>query len=203
MKAHADDLIVRPDSLGADGSKLEPEEKLAQRRILVDADVSVGTSREGAEATGQKMGAQVTADMTALEAAMMMRGRCSRCAYWDQAGWLALRRAWSDPSNVEGRATLDKIRSELLDRAADAILSPADLNRVEVVMREDLAICRALSEAVKVEPVITANVGCCPTALESGAPWADAFTPRGGGEAAKEATGAYDAILRRAQGRFE
>lgn len=202
MKAITDDLIVRADSTGADGSKLEPEEKLAQRRIVVDADVSVGNGPAGGQATGQKMGAAVTADMTALEAASMFSARCGRCAYWDQRGWEALRKSWSDPSHAEGFTTLNRIRSELLDRAADAILSPEDLKRVEATMREDLAVCRALSEAVR-EPVITANVGCCPVALEGGAPWSDAFTPRGGGEAAKQATTVYDAILRRAQGRFE
>jgi hypothetical protein len=198
VKATDDVIHVRADSTAADGSKLEPEEKLVQRRIGVEVTTMLGNGPTGGTPIPAAMRSGVSADLTAAEAAAILSRTCCRCAFWDRAGWQQTRKAWNDPSNHEGFTTLNKIRAEFLSGHAPRVDS--DLEAVESAIAEDLAICRALTEAHR-EVTLTAFSGCCPAALDSGEPFADTFRPRAGGESKKAATAAYDTILGLAQGR--
>jgi len=202
MKALSDDLIVRADSTAADGSKLEPEEKLAQRVIGTEASVSLRDQAGNVTPTDDAFTTKITADLTALEAAQILSQSCGRCAFWDRAGWTKTRKAWSDPSNETGFVTLNRIRGELLNAmaASPGMVNGNDVDDVEHALGSDIAICRALSEATR-EITLTAYNGCCPSNLADGTPFHDSFRAKKGGEAARLTAQTYDKILRAAQGR--
>ncbi len=203
MKPISDTITVHPEVTDQKGDRLDAEAKLVRRQIGVEVDVSLGNGPTGGKVIAKSDHGRVTADLTALEAAQVFSRTCCRCAYWDQPGWHATRRAWNDPSNVEGFVTLNKIRAELLDRgAADvaALANGAELDDVEHALGSEIAICRALTDACH-EITLTHVTGCCPAALEDGTPFADSFRPARGGQAAREVDAVYDLILRKAQGR--
>jgi hypothetical protein len=181
------------------GGKLEPEEQPTRREIAVPADLSLGNGPEGGQQVGQ-MRAIVSAEMSAVETAVMFASKCDACAYFRPRDWQSLYRRWNDPSYAEGFRTLNRMRGELLGRGLAELANPGDpeAENVEWILVNAMGICGALTECVG-EPVVVSCENACPATLENGAPFA-AFTPRDS-EQKRASVGTYDAILRRAQGR--
>lgn len=202
MKPISDVTTVHPEVTDQKGDRLDPEAKLVRREIGFEVDVALGHGPTGGKVIAKSDKGRITSDMTAIDAAKVYSQICSRCAFWDRAGWAATRKAWSDPSNREGFVVLNKIRAELLDRGAadvEALTNGRELDDVEHALG-DLAICRPLTDACH-EITLTHAVGCCPSALEDGTPFEDTFRPARGGAAARDVDAVYDSILRKAQGR--
>jgi len=136
--------------------------------------------------------APVTTEMTAGEAAQAMRSRCARCLHFRNEDWKVTKKLWErcEPGSSRkvglSRMVIQFARS-VLDRPPD----PSDLARASYEMNM-WGTCAALSEE-RHDLVIVHPEACCPDGV-------DFYQDRGRPEKV-QASQAYDAIMRAAQGR--
>ena len=136
--------------------------------------------------------APVTTELTAGEVATALKARCARCLHFRNEEWKSTKKIWerSDPGSVR-KVGLAKMVMHFARAVIDRPPDPSDLARASHEMNS-WGICAALSED-RHDLVIAHPDACCPEGVEF-------YQDRGRAEKV-EASRAYDAILRAAQGR--
>ena len=136
--------------------------------------------------------APVTSEMPAGEVAKLLAARCARCVHFRNEDWKRTKKIWQNaPPGSERKLGITKMAIQLARSVLDRTPEVNDLNRA----LHDLTfwgVCDALSEE-RSDLVVVHPEACCPEGV-------DYYRDRDR-EAQKEASAAYDRIMRAAQGR--
>ena len=187
------------------GGGLEPEEAPVRRVQSLPLTVNLAPTlpevelRAGRPALrfdgatpALKTAAPVTTEMPAGEVAKLLRARCARCIHFRNEDWKGVKKAWfSAPPGSERKIGLTKMIIQLARSVLDRPPEVGDLIKASRDM-EHWGLCTALTEE-RSDLVIVHPEACCPEGI-------DYYQDRDR-VAAKEASAAYDRILRMAQGR--
>ena len=151
MKIRGDLLKISSGALNLKGEKLEPEEQMVRREVIVDAPV-----KHGFGAMGTNVGvipSKIVTDQTAIQQATAMRSLCGNCLHFRNAEWLRdLAKADSPEAPIERRRAVNKIRAAIMQVqnpavAAKSVSAEGDLDVEHALHR--LGYCKALFEFFK------------------------------------------------------
>jgi hypothetical protein len=193
----SDELLrIQASDLDEAGSKLEPEEKPAERIVQFAADAD-------GHLTGERFGqlpVSIATQGTVQEFAQECKRLCANCKHFDLAWWqkYKLAKEATQAGKAELRMELAKAFSATGNVEIDPKHSVFTDPNVEAAINY-LGICRPLTDIASLETgqldeVIVHPFATCP-------PGIDAFTSKNVA-AEKAGAGGYDEVMRRAQGRL-
>ena len=198
-----------PDRLeilpAVEGTGIEPEEAPARRVQSLPLEITLAPRlpdvelRHGRPAlnfpgalTVLRKTAPVTSEMTAGEVAGLLRERCARCVNFRNDLWIATKRVWENaPITNARRQGLVAMVNQLARAVNDGLPSIEDLARANYDLG-GWGVCAALSEERK-DLVVVHPEACCPDGIDY---YRDRDLPM-----KREASAAFDCIMRMAQGR--
>lgn len=193
MKIKADLLRISNATHDQKGNKLEPEERPAERVLVTELGVT-STDPNALPDAKQGIRGEIAVQTTAGELAQSFKSMCFSCRHFDQKAWLLLRRKW-EHGTIEEQRQLNSVRAALIDT------QNADVQSMVAAAEEEgdidaalstMGICRAITEAIR-EPMIVHATATCPENM----PYFQAKDV----QAEKNASAAFDDIMRRAQGK--
>jgi DNA-binding transcriptional LysR family regulator len=200
MKIKDDLLHITSFPAKDDGTTAEPEEQTVSRILTSEADASMQS--------GQAVGSipmQVVAQSTVAEFAATVRSQCVTCKHFDNPGFLALFRKADHPAApLQMREAMNSLRAALLQT------SNADIQGAHSGMDGDMDVehairsmgfCRALTEMAN-DYVTVHPLSSCPDEVVSPTSPVGLYQPKDN-TAERAADEAFDAIMRRAQGKVE
>lgn len=200
MKIKDDLLHITSFPVKDDGTTAEPEEQTVSRVMTSTADAEMST--------GDAVGAipmQVVAQSTVAEFAASVRSQCITCKHFDNPGFLALFRQADHPAApIQMREAMNSLRAALLQTSNAEIQGAhpgvdGDMD-VEHAIRS-MGFCRALTELAN-DYVTVHPLSSCPDEVVTPNSPVGYFQPKDNA-AEKAADIAFDAIMRRAQGKTE
>jgi hypothetical protein len=200
MKINADLLHISALPLKDDGTPAEPEEQTATRIIKTAAETEMNTGQAVGEIPTQIL-AQSSVDVFARA----VRAQCVTCKHFDNPGFLALFRQADHPlAPMQMRESMNSLRAALLQTAnADLQSSHQGMDGdmdVEHAIRA-LGFCRALTEQAN-DYVVVHPLSTCPDEIITPTS-PDGFYQPKDNAAERAGNEAFDAIMRRAQGKTE
>ena len=202
MSDPLDRLEVQP---AVKGTGLEPEEAPARRVQELPLEISLAPAlpdvemRHGRPALNfpgaipiVKKAMPVTSEMTAGEVAQLLRERCARCVNFRNDLWQSTKRVWEGaPLENSRRLGLTKMVVQLARTTCETTPTELDYARANRDL-EGWGVCSALSEERK-DLVIVHPEACCPDGIDY---YRDRDLPM-----KREASAAFDSIMRLAQGK--
>ncbi|MFZ2152135.1 MAG: hypothetical protein WAV09_03445 [Minisyncoccia bacterium] len=210
MKIRSDMLKISSGALNIKGEKLEPEEQIARREVVMEAPVKLGNGAAGGRQVGV-IPSKIVTEQSAGVQAVAMRSLCGNCVHFANEKWIKdLAAADAPDSPIEKRRAVNQIRAAILQTQSPAISDAStgqdnDLD-IEHALRT-LGYCKALyvflrntgkndQEAVTlVHPSST-----CPEDVRKELP-PDGFFEFASPEAKKIANANYDRVMKMAQGK--
>jgi hypothetical protein len=211
MKVDAPEIRIVPATEDLGGNKLEPEQRPGELRYGMSVPLTLGTGPAQKVATAVPMQVRGVAvvDVTAGDLADAMRKRCADCKHFDRNAWRVLYKEWKVGTH-EQQLQLNELRAAAEQVEDDAFRTKhMDPEQGEVDTDHvlgDMGLCHALTDywsaiLKKADPVLlTPECSCPDTFGPDGAYLGFLFKPRDR-QAEKKAAGAYDKILRMAEGK--
>lgn len=198
MKISSDLLHVTANPTLDDGkTAAEPEQQTVSRILNTVAEVESGAP------AGTTLPAQIVAQSTVAQFAHALRQPCGNCKYFDNVAFNHfLAQADHPAAPIHMRETINSMRAALLQTQnvqVNAMHTGGDGDMdVEHGLRV-LGFCRALGEHAG-EPIVVHPVSSCPPEVINESQPDGFFSPK---DNSAETAGdrAYDAIMRRAQGK--
>lgn len=190
-------LRIQGSDYDADtGAKLEPEEKPAERLLVVDGKTTGSLDGRVLGEIPTRVAIQGNVGMFANG----LRTMCSMCKHFDQHAWTEMKRRME--GSKEGVQMLNVMRAGMLDtgnaRFDNMHQDPdggVDLEHALSFM----GVCRALTEHYR-EPITVHPIGGCPDEVCTQLAPEGFFQPTDPQQ--KVANAAYDQIMRNAQNTF-
>lgn len=200
-------LRVTPATHAPDGTKLEPEERPAQRVVPTTAPLRVGSGEE----ISAIIPAEAVIETTAGELAMGFRTKCATCRHFNQQLWRRLRREYERSTSMEKRDFVNQVRFGIAQcQDAETAARHMDENTFEIdveAVLDILGVCEAQTEifskyAGELDLKLFYPTAGCPDGMRGpgGEDLAHLYQPRDRA-AERAASGAHDLILRMAQGK--
>jgi len=176
------------------GDKLEPEERPAERRLVIGGEMAQMTDQ-----MGRPLGAfdqSISIEMPAIDLAHGVRANCFGCKHWNQRAWHAWLSKMSQ--SKEGNQHLERWRHALV---ATSNVNPEDRASINMALLA-CGICEPLSEAAGA-PMVTYPQAFCPTVVPETnppVPFGDNFAPRDL-DMEKFGSMAFDSVMHAALGK--
>jgi hypothetical protein len=188
------------------GEGLEPEEAPARRVQTLPLEVSLAPSLpevefrhgrpalnfEGQIPVARKL-APVTSEMTAGEAANLLRERCTRCIHFRNDLWRSVRKVWEGaPENSSRKVAISEMLLRYTRTLCDGVPTLADLRGASDSLWH-WGVCEALTEERNDLFIAHPEATCPPDGPNY---YRDRDLPM-----KREASSVFDKIMRAAQGR--
>lgn len=189
MKNLGERIDIGHGARADDGTKLEPEEQPVRRVIATEAEAKHGDNVVGAIRTN------ITADMTAIEAAAILSQPCHLCMHWRPDEWPAARRRLE--STPEGLADLNRMRAALLGSGSAGLANGDEGFDVEHALAHGrIGVCKALSDLFR-DDMLTEREATCPSQGPNGETIPPLFVAKRG-DARRASDSTRDSVLRTA-----
>ena len=113
MRIRGDLLRISSGALNMKGEKLEPEEQVARREVVIEAPAKLGTGSAGTHVGS--IPATIITEQSAGDQAVAMRSLCGNCKHFRNDLWLRdLKKADSVDAPIEKRRMVNKIRASIM-----------------------------------------------------------------------------------------
>lgn len=193
MKISNDVLKIGTSQFNLKGDKIEPEAQTARRILSTDIGATRGDS-------GPKVGAlpaEIEYRSTAGEFARDMRNACGGCVHFNNARFQKMRSYCDSPLAAPDEKRLIAEIVGKITEYNNADHDPGSKKFIEEVLKNDVAVCEALSDSKDITFVMTE--GGCPDSARSISQPQGFFKPRSR-EHERQGAKVYDKVLRLAQG---